>query len=173
MAVKLFRCRICGETYIGESKPSRCPFCGAYRKNIADISKYNVNFDATLNEHDKSLAERALREEISNSEFYICAKDRNETDEGRQLFKILSKVEMEHAAIWRKILKLDKIEFAKTDCAVSCKQNLEESHERESRTIAFYNQAVQECKNKRVKQIFKALVEIETDHLHLSEERLK
>lgn len=173
MAVKLYRCAICGESYIGESKPSRCPFCGAHRKYIKDIAKAKVDFDVKLDENDKALAERALREEISNTEFYLCAKEHNEIDEGKLLFKILSKIEAEHASIWRKILKLDKAEFADTDCAASYTQNLEESHERESRTIAFYNQAVLECKNKRVRNIFKALVGIETDHLHLSEERLK
>jgi len=49
---------------------------------------------------------------------------------------------------------------------------LNESHERETRAIAFYRQAAEESDHERLKQIFKALVEIETDHLHLSEERL-
>ena len=36
-----------------------------------------------------------------------------------------------------------------------------------------YKKAVEESENQRVKQIFKAFVEVETDHLKLSEERLK
>ena len=27
--MKLHRCRICGETYLGVERPSHCPFCGA------------------------------------------------------------------------------------------------------------------------------------------------
>ncbi|MFX1313583.1 MAG: rubredoxin-like domain-containing protein, partial [Promethearchaeota archaeon] len=30
--VNVFVCKICGEAYIGEKAPSRCPFCGAYKK---------------------------------------------------------------------------------------------------------------------------------------------
>ena len=39
--------------------------------------------------------------------------------------------------------------------------------------IDFYKQAAEESDHERLKQIFKALVEIETDHLHLSEVRMK
>jgi len=29
--MKMYRCRICGETYLGAEAPSHCPFCGAHR----------------------------------------------------------------------------------------------------------------------------------------------
>ncbi|MDZ7798681.1 MAG: hypothetical protein U5L76_03640 [Patescibacteria group bacterium] len=51
--------------------------------------------------------------------------------------------------------------------------NLKESHERETRAIEFYRQAAAEAENERVKEIFEAFIEVETDHLHLSEERIK
>jgi rubrerythrin len=50
---------------------------------------------------------------------------------------------------------------------------LKNSHERETRAIDFYRKAAAEADSSRIKQIFEALVEVETDHLHLSEERLK
>jgi len=28
--VNVYRCRVCGEVYIGEAKPKSCPFCGAH-----------------------------------------------------------------------------------------------------------------------------------------------
>lgn len=66
------------------------------------------------------------------------------------------------------------MEFPKYDkCAPEYKPNLEESHSREDRAIKFYGQAAAEAENARVKEIFQAFVEVETDHLKLSEERLK
>ena len=59
------------------------------------------------------------------------------------------------------------------ECSTTNKDNLEESHKREERAIKFYKQAAQESENERVKQIFGAFVQVETDHLKLSEERLK
>lgn len=85
----------------------------------------------------------------------------------------MSKVENEHASVWKKILKLDKIELPKYDaCASEYVPNLEESHSREERAINFYKQAASESANPRVREIFQAFVEVETDHLKLSEKRL-
>jgi rubrerythrin len=58
-------------------------------------------------------------------------------------------------------------------CSTRNRENLEESHARETRAIDFYKQAAKEAKNERVKEIFNALVQVETDHLHLSGERLE
>ena len=43
----------------------------------------------------------------------------------------------------------------------------------EKQAIAFYQKAGDESAHERLRQIFAALVEIETDHLHLSEARLR
>lgn len=119
-------------------------------------------------------AEKALEVEVSNTIFYKCSSKKTPSLEGQKLFKILAKVENEHASVWKKILKLDKVDFPKYDkCAAEYKPNLEESHEREDRAIKFYGQAASEATNERVKEIFQAFVEVETDHLHLSEIRLK
>lgn len=174
MQVKLFRCKICGDPYIGEKAPTRCPFCGSYQKFIEEPKKVKVTFDVKLDAKDKAFAEKALKFEISNAEFYACAADSTADDEGKLLFKALKKVETEHANIWKKILKLAKLEVGKSNkCSIEYKPNLQESHDRETKTIAFYKQAAEECKAARLKEIFNALVEVETDHLHLSEERLK
>jgi len=112
--------------------------------------------------------------EVSNTIFYKCSSKKTPELEGQKIFKILAKVENEHASVWKKILKLDKVDFPSYDkCASEYTPNLEESHQREERAIKFYGQAAKEAKNPRVKEIFQALVEVETDHLHLSEERLK
>lgn len=171
--VNLWRCEICGDPYIGDEPPANCPFCGAHRKYIKEAKKANVNFDVELNEKDKTNAEHALQVEVSNSTFYFCAAKKTDDEEGKLLFKALGKIEAEHAVIWRKILNLDKVPEGNEECHSRNKENLEESHARETRAINFYKQSADESKNERIKQIFKALVEIETDHLHLSEERLK
>ena len=132
-----------------------------------------VNFDLKLTEKDIANAEHALQVEVSNSTFYFCAAAKTDDAEGKLLFKALGKVEGEHASIWKKILKLDKVPQGNDQCHIKNKENLEDSHARETRAIGFYSQAARESVDTRMKQIFEALVEVETDHLHLSEERLK
>ena len=158
--VKLWRCEICGDPYIGNEPPANCPFCGAHRKYIKEAKEAKVNFDVSLSDKDKANAERALEVEISNAAFYFCAAKETDDAEGKLLFKALGKVEAEHASIWKKILKLDKIPEGSDPCHSSNKENLEESHARETRAIEFYKKAAEESDNDRVKQIFNALVEV-------------
>ncbi|ODS38227.1 MAG: hypothetical protein A7316_01035 [Candidatus Altiarchaeales archaeon WOR_SM1_86-2] len=170
--VKLWRCEICGDPYIGSSPPDNCPFCGAHGKYIKEANEAEVNFDVELNEKDRGNAERALQVEVSNSAFYFCAAGKTDDEEGKLLFKALAKVEREHASVWRKILKLGSIPEGNETCSVPYRENLEESHAREKRAIEFYKKAASESADARVRQIFEAFVEVETDHLGLSEGRL-
>lgn len=170
--VKLWRCEICGDPYIGEEAPANCPFCGAQKKYIKEAKEAEVNFDVELTEKDKANAEHALQVEVSNAAFYFCAAKKTDDEEGKLLFKALGKVEAEHASVWRKILKLDSVPEANDECHVSNKENLEDSHARETRAIDFYKKAAAESENSRVKLIFEVFVEVETDHLKMSEERL-
>jgi rubrerythrin len=171
--VRLWRCLICGDPYVGEEPPANCPFCGEHRKYITEAKKVIVNYDQQLNAVDKANVEHALEVEISNAAFYFCAADKTDDAEGKLLFKALAKVEAEHASIWKKILKLPAVPQKKEECMNANRENLQESNRRETRAIGFYKKAAGEAVNPRVKQIFTALVEVETDHLQLSEERLR
>ena len=171
--IKLFRCEICGDPYVGEKSPTECPFCGAHKAYIKEAKDAQVNFDLDLNEKDKANAEHALEVEISNTTFYDCASKETDDEEGKLLFKALKKIEAEHADIWKKVLKLNQIKEGKDTCHTSNKENLEEAHEREDKAIKFYQQAADKATDSRIKQIFIALVQVEEDHLELHEQRLK
>ncbi|MHA1291218.1 MAG: ferritin family protein [Promethearchaeota archaeon] len=176
MVISVWVCKICGESYITDKKPSRCPFCGAYEKYIVNSKDYDDtgDWDVELNEVDKNNVEKALTVEVSNALFYKCASKKVKELDGQKLFKILAKVESEHASVWKKILKLEKINWNPPEsCAENYKEDLEESHSREDRAIKFYGAAASSAQNKRIKEIFQAFIEVETDHLILSEERLK
>lgn len=171
--VKLFRCLICGDPYVGESPPANCPFCGAHQPYFKEAKDSAVVFEVPLTEKDRANAEHALGVEVSNAAFYFCAAAKTDDAEGALLFTALGKIESEHAAIWKKVLRLAKEPAGNETCHLHNVENLNESHERETRAIAFYKKAAKESDHDRLKQIFEALVEIETDHLHLSEQRLK
>jgi rubrerythrin len=170
---ELWRCEICGDPYVGDDAPSNCPFCGAKKKFIKKASDAVVDFDIELTEKDRANVEHALDVEISNSIFYACAAAKSDDAEGRLLFKALKKVEAEHASIWKKVLKLKEFPAMTVSCHRSNKENLEDSHKRETDAIEFYRKAAEESNDARIKEIFDALVDVETDHLKLSEARLK
>ena len=171
--VDVFRCKICGEVYIGSEKPTHCPFCGAHKELIIFARDEDINYDVELSETDKKLVEKALELEIDNSRFYLCSNKNTKSIEGKSMFKRLAKIEYEHAEVWGKILKTDipKRE-AGENCSEDYNENLKKSHEREERAINFYKEAAEQSENERIKEIFKAFVDVEKDHLQLSEKRM-
>ncbi len=133
-----------------------------YEFEISDISRKNL--------------EAALKLELSNTAFYLCAMNKaqeNGDQYGYAEFKALKKVENEHADAIIKILKINKPELEEALCSNDFKQNTKEGWERENRAIKSYAKFAQEAPENQLKQFFKALVEIETDHLDLHARHLK
>jgi len=169
--VKVFRCRICGDPYIGSEAPMQCPFCGAAQRFFVEAQDWNPNeFNVELSEISKKNLEAALQLELDNASFYDCAK--NKADEandhyGLAKFKSLMKVEREHASAISKFLKISRPELGKQVCNADSKANSKEGWEREDRAIKSYTKFRDEATEPRLKEFFGALVEIETDHLDL------
>ena len=115
--VKVFRCRICGDPYIGSEAPTQCPFCGANKKYFVGAQDWSPDeFNVTLSEISKKNLESALQLELDNAAFYDCAKDiADKAGDNYSLakFKALMKVEREHASAISKFLKISRPELEK------------------------------------------------------------
>lgn len=177
MKVKVFRCRICGDPYIGESPPTHCPFCGAQTQYIIDAYDWDSDeFDVDLSEVSRQNLEAALNLEMGNAAFYACAEQQaNAAGDEYMLakFKSLRKVESEHASAICKFLKIDKPELSPVTCSADGAENSREGYEREDRAIQAYARFRDEATEPRMKEFFGALVEIETDHLQIHAEDMK
>ena len=175
--VKVFRCRVCRDPYIGEEPPSRCPFCGAYMQYFVPAEEWNESdYEFEISNISKENLEAALKLELSNTAFYLCAMNKaleNGDQYGYAEFKALKKVENEHADAIIKILKIEKPDLEEILCSNDYKKNTKEGWERENRAIKSYAKFALEAPEPQLKQFFKALVEIETDHLGLHAEHLK
>ena len=172
--VKVFRCRICGDPYIGSEAPNRCPFCGALQQYFVEADDWNSDeFNVKLTEASKKNLEAALKLELDNAAFYDCAKNSAQKvgDEyGIAKFKALMKVEREHASAISKFLKISQPELEKQACNANSKANSKEGWQREDRAIKAYSKFRDKATEPRLKEFFGALVEIETDHLNLHAE---
>jgi rubrerythrin len=169
--VKVFRCRICGDPYIGVDAPSQCPFCGAPQRFFVEANKWDKDeFNVKLSDISRKNLEAALDLELDNAGFYECAKNASEKAGDHYSFakfKALMKVEREHASAISKFLKIPSHELEKQKCNNDAKQNSKEGWERENRAIKAYSKFRDEAIEPRLKEFFDALVEIETDHLDL------
>lgn len=177
LKVKVFRCRICGDPYIGEEAPKQCPFCGAKQDYFVEAKDWNPDeFNVTLSDVSRKNLQAALQLELDNAAFYDCAKNVAEKANdhyGLAKFKALMKVEREHASAISKFLKISRPELEKKICKSNTNENSKEGWEREDRAIKSYERFKQEATELRLKEFFSALVEIETDHLDLHAEYLK
>jgi rubrerythrin len=175
--IKVYRCRICGDPYIGSEAPMQCPFCGAPQRFFVEAQDWNPNeFNVELSETSKKNLESALQLELDNASFYDCAKNKAEEANdhyGLAKFKALMKVEREHASAISKFLKISRPDLEKKACNADSKANSKEGWEREDRAIKSYAKFRDEATETRLKEFFGALVEIETDHLDLHAENLK
>ena len=175
--IKVFRCRICGDPYIGSVAPQQCPFCGAPQRFFIEAGDWNPDeFNVKFNETSQKNLEAALQLELDNAAFYDCAKNAAEKAGDHYSlakFKALMKVEREHASAISKFLKIPLKDLEKKMCNSDAKANTKEGWERENRAIKAYTKFRDQAKEPRLKEFFGALVEIETDHLELHAKYLK
>ena len=99
MELKLFRCRICGDPYLGSEAPSFCPFCGAPQKYMAPAEDYVDRNDVpNLSARSRANLEKALDLEVRNAAFYMCASNCAPDPLDKAMFKALWRTEAEHAS---------------------------------------------------------------------------
>lgn len=168
-----YRCLICGETYIGKEKPSHCPFCGAKDEYLVDVDHWvdeNLGMEK-LSDVSRGNLEKALQLEMNNAPFYRDAMSKTRDMELQGIFKYLSKIEAEHASVIIKILKGEtpRPEKGKEVATGDDRENLRAAHAREIAAAALYKKFAEEAVEPRVKTVFTALSEIESDHISIED----
>jgi hypothetical protein len=83
------------------------------------------------------------------------------------------KVENEHAEVICKALQIKEPELEEAVCSIDYLENTQEGLDREDIAIKAYSRFAEEATEDLLKFFFKALVEIETDHLDLHAENLR
>lgn len=162
-----FRCRICGETYIGREVPDRCPYCGVDGSYIADAAEY-VSYDGMeLCSDSQEFIEQAIKIELSNVAFYKCCADHAKSEVTRALFKRIGKHEAEHLELLCDHLGVEEPELTPEKCSDDDALNMEKAHKREDRAVRMYMRFAEEAPEARIKEIFSAIAGIEQEHFKL------
>ena len=74
--MKVYRCRICGEVYIGAEKPASCPFCGAHENYFVLAKEWELLQPKTLSGITRGNLKKALDLEINNTNFYKAVSEK-------------------------------------------------------------------------------------------------
>lgn len=168
----MYRCRICGETYLGDRAPTQCPFCGAHQRFLVAPQEYpeGIN-DVQLTEQERADLEASVELERSNTRFYLGMAQRKDNDTLRSAYKRLSRVEAEHCSLFCKLLRVDKPADLDEpgETTGSWMSDIEDSVRRETRARGLYAEFAARATSERLREVFEAVSDVEHDHLALDE----
>jgi rubrerythrin len=173
-SLNIFRCKLCSEVILAEHKSSTCPFCGAHDDFIVYARDWkDENHIKEISDASRKNLENAMRQELENAGTYKCSASSAQNAENKAIFSGLSKIEMEHAFLISKILKLPKSNIKLPNACFRLDiENLETSFKREEQIKKFYIKAYNQATEPRIKEIFFGLIEVEGDHAELLKERI-
>jgi rubrerythrin len=169
--MKMYRCRICGETYLGSEAPSQCPFCGAHREYLIDSVDYPVDInDIEPTDDEMTDLAASINLETANTRFYLAMGTHKENAPLSSAYKRLAKVEAEHCELFCKLAGVDEPEDLMTpldETTGSWRTDIEESLAREQRASQLYAEFAARTSNPRLKEVWEAVSAVETDHIAL------
>ena len=168
--MKMYRCRICGETYLGSESPSHCPFCGAHRELIVDTADYPEDTDTVqLTEVEHADLETAIELERSNTRFYLAMAQRGDNSTLANAYKRLAAVETEHCSLFCKLARQPKPADLPepSDELGSWEADIDESARREHRASDLYAEFAGRATSARLKEVWAAVSAVEADHIEL------
>lgn len=163
-----FRCQVCGEVYLGQAAPDRCPFCGAAGKELVTPTYWIDYGKLALSPEDAAYIEKAIQLENDNSAFYKACAQKAETRITQSIFKRLSKQELEHAELLMNMLGKGVPGPSEVSCPDDDSEKFAESHRREKRAIRYYLEVADKAQHPRVREVMRALSDIESEHLQIS-----
>jgi rubrerythrin len=167
--MKTYICEICGDAYIGEEKPSECPFCGSRRSFIKDGSEANpITIQLVeLSEVSRKNLEKTLELEIHANAVYLCMAGKAKSYEIKAMYKRLAKVELEHAIIACKLMAIPAPVQKTEVCSDEDVENFAETVKLEENATSLYMQFAKEAEERNIKIYFTALSQVEADHIKL------
>jgi len=169
--MRMYRCRICGETYLGTAAPERCPFCGAAERYMVDPDAFSAREnDVQLTEVERADLERAIELEHSNARFYAAMATLPDNEPLASAYKRLSRVEAEHCSLFCKLADVAKPSDLAVPSDASSGEwcaDIADSLQREQTASAFYAEAAARATNGRIAEVLAAVSAVERDHIEL------
>lgn len=167
--MKTYICQICGDAYIGEHKPSECPFCGAREHFIKEGKEANpiVNQECEISELSGRNLEETLALELRANLIYLCMAGKAHNYELKAMYKRLAKVELEHAVICTKLMGIALPKVEDQICSDEEVENFKTTIALEEHATELYAKFAKEATEQNLRIFFTALAQVEADHIEL------
>ena len=120
----------------------------------------------------EQLKDHATKLEIFNGDFYMEASRRAIKDENKLMFRELASIEYIHAKVHMKLAGINEKPVLKKinyDRLKNDEAFIKEANTRERHAVSFYEKGIANSENKTVKEVLKAFMDIEKDHIFMTE----
>ena len=168
--MKLYRCRICGETYLGSGKPSDCPFCGADAELIVLTEDYPEDVNRIEpTETERTALEASIELERSNTRFYLAMAARKDNPKLTNAYMRLASIEAMHCSVFCKLAEVPKpadLMEAGEELG-SWDADIDDSLRRETHASTLYAEFAGRATTPRLVEVWKEVSAIEADHIEL------
>ena len=147
-----------------------CPFCGVSKRYLSEVDEIITVESNLLNENALKILDHAVKLELFNGDFYNTATRMAKSDEVKQIFKALAKIEIFHSKIHQRLggftksPNLNKVNYDKYD---NDKALLELAKQKEEHAVAYYEKYKNEVHDNNLFKIFEALADVEKEHIIL------
>lgn len=172
---KAWRCEICNYVYLGFRKPDRCPHCGVHYKYMVYPKDYIHYEEVETHEITEEDLNRALELEVECEALYRKMAEVAENRITESYFRRLARHEEGHKKELAVILGVDSPELPDVSDEIfgNDRDNFMFALEAEKKAIAHYKKSLQRSRHERVKNIFRAFLEVEERHKDLAEVKSK
>lgn len=167
--MKTYICQICGDAYLGSEKPKNCPFCGAreaFMKEGHEALPIVIQL-FEIGEQSRTNLMQTLALETHANAIYLCMAGKAKNYEVKAMFKRLAKVELEHANIVTKFLKIEMPAINPEICSDEDVENFKETIKLEENASSLYLRFAKEASEQNIRIFFTAINQAEMDHIEL------
>jgi len=168
--MEFYRCRICGETFLGDAAPNRCPFCGVTAEYFVLTQAFPEDINTVhITEMERADLVTAIELERDNARFYRALSQFREDPKLASAYKRLANVEAEHCSLFCKLAGVAKPTdlLEPSSAPADWCANISESLAREQKAAAFYAEAAGRATSERVAEVLAAVSAVERDHIQL------
>eukprot|EP00727_Mastigamoeba_balamuthi_P013075 m51a1_g8390 hypothetical protein (210) ;mRNA; f:209072-209991 len=173
----VWKCLICGETYLGTEATTHCPYCGAHAEHLVNPEAFPADINgvrAGLTESERRDLRESIDTEMYNARYYNgMAKIKQHPAYLCGVYKRLASIEAEHCGIFCKLLGVSKPDVkAPMEIKDEWVSNIRESLSREERAHEQYAMFGSRATSPRLRQVWTALAAVELDHIVLESTQL-
>ena len=162
--MKPYRCQICGEVYLGELTPDRCPFCGVLGNYLHSAPEYITYGEVDLSQNSREFCRQAIELEANNVAYYRCAARSQDDPVRAAIFKRAAKHEAEHLELIAEMAGIEEEPHIEEECGDDTRENMESALKRENWAVKLYTRFARQAPEGRMREVFRALADVEMEH---------